>query len=205
VTSSPRGHASYSTRIARLLAGRLAGGDPHAIKVRDLPRKPLPHITEEFVGGIFTAPDHRSESQNAAVARSDEIIEEVLAADVIVIGSAMINFGISSTLKSWIDHLVRSGATFRKTDKGAEGLVRGKKVYIVRASGGAYSQGPMASFNFQDTYLKLILGFIGVTDIEVIAIEGINFGPEAAQEAVAAAEKRVSAVPPLQDVAASAA
>jgi FMN-dependent NADH-azoreductase len=205
VNSSPRGPASYSSRIARLLAERLAGDIPHAIKVRDLPRKPLPHISEEFVGGIYTASDHRSEPQKAAVARSDEIIEEVLAADVIVIASAMINFGISSTLKSWIDHLVRSGATFRITDKGAEGLVKGKKVYIVRASGGVYSQGPMASFNFQDTYLKLILGFIGITDIEVIAIEGINLGPEAAEKAVTAAEKRVSAVPPLQDVVASAA
>ena len=106
----------------------------------------------------------------------------------------MINFGIPSTLKSYIDHILRPGATFRYTDKGPEGLVRGKKVYLVLARGGIYSEGPMQALNFQDTYLKVALGFIGLTDIEVVIVEGVAFGADAAEKAVNAAMERVSAL-----------
>jgi len=119
---------------------------------------------------------------------------ELKAADIIIVAAGMINFGIPSTLKSYIDYILRPGATFRYTEKGPEGLVHGKKVYLVLARGGIYSEGPMKALNFRDTYLKVALGFIGLTDIEVINVEGVAFGADAAAKAVNAAMERVSAL-----------
>jgi FMN-dependent NADH-azoreductase len=205
VTSSPRGDASHSSRLARTLADQLASGDPRSpVLVRDLSREPLPHIGEDFVTALGTPPENRTPAQSAAVALSDRLIAELFAADVIVIGSAMINFGISSTLKTYIDYVLRSGATFRYTANGPEGLLKGKKAYIVQASGGIYSEGTMKAANFQDTYLKHVLGFIGVTEVEVIHIEGVAFGPEAAEKAVSAAAERVATVRPHVRAAAAA-
>jgi FMN-dependent NADH-azoreductase len=197
VTSSPRGEASHSSRIARTLADQLASGDPRSTVVaRDLFRAPLPHIGEDFVASLGTPPESRTPAQSAAAKLSDDLIAELFAADVIVIASAMINFGISSTLKTYIDYILRAGSTFRYSANGPEGLVKGKKAYIVQASGGIYSEGAMKPFNFQDTYLKHVLGFIGITDVEVVHIEGIAYGPEAAEKAVSAAAQRVAAVGP---------
>lgn len=197
VTSSPRGDASHSSRLARTLADKLASDDPRSsVHVRDLFREPLPHIGEDFVTALGTPPEKRTPAQSVAVALSDRLIAELFAADVIVIGSAMINFGISSTLKTYIDYVLRAGATFQYSANGPEGLLKGKKAYIVQASGGIYSEGAMKAANFQDTYLKHVLGFIGVTDVEVIHIEGIAYGPQAAEKAVSAAAERVATVRP---------
>jgi FMN-dependent NADH-azoreductase len=108
----------------------------------------------------------------------------------------MINFGIPSSLMAYIDYVVRPGVTFRYGNNGPEGLIKGKKAYLVVARGGNYSHGPMQAFNFQDTYLKTILGFIGITDVEVIAVEGIAFGPEVAEKAFSTALARVDAIAP---------
>jgi FMN-dependent NADH-azoreductase len=195
VTSSPRGDASHSTQIARRLVDRLASGDPKStVVVRDLFKDPLPHIGEDFVIGRDTPPEKRTAAQKIVIARSEELIGELFAADIIVIASGMVNFGVPSTLKTYIDHVVRAGITFRYTANGPEGLLKGKKAFLVHASGGIYSQGPAQAANFQDTYLKHVLGFIGITDVELITIEGVAYGPEAAQKAVAAATQRVSSV-----------
>jgi len=106
----------------------------------------------------------------------------------------MINFGIPSSLKAYIDYITRPGVAFKYTDKGPEGLINGKKVYLVLARGGVYGEGPMQQFNFQDTYLRAALTFMGVTDIEVITIEGVAFGPETADQAVSAALTKVSSI-----------
>jgi len=203
VTSSPRGDASHSTRIARSLADQLASGDAGSkVVVRDLFKEPLQHIGEDFVTALSTPAEQRTPAQAAAVALSDRLISELFAADVIVIASAMINFGVSSTLKTYIDHVLRAGATFRYAANGPEGLVKGKKAFIVQASGGVYSEGPATAANFQDTYLKHVLGFIGISDVEVIHIEGVAFGPEATEKALTAAAGKVSAVPPWEAKAA---
>jgi FMN-dependent NADH-azoreductase len=197
VTSSPRGAVSHSTQIARRLVDQLTSDDPKpTVVVRDLFKEPLPHIGEDFVSALGTPADQRTAAQKIAIARSDELIGEIFAADVIVIASGMVNFGVPSTLKTYIDYVLRAGATFRYTANGPEGLVKGKRAFIVHASGGIYSQGPAQAINFQDTYLKHVLGFIGVTDIEVISIEGIARGPETAQKAVTAAAQQVSNVRP---------
>jgi FMN-dependent NADH-azoreductase len=197
VTSSPRGAASHSTRIAQSLADKLVAGDPDAeIITRDLSKETLPHIGEDFVAGLFAPSDRLTAAQSAAIALSDRLIAEWFAADVIVLASSMINFGVSSTLKTYIDYLVRKGVTFSYTEKGPEGLVKGKKAFIVQASGGIYSEGPMKAIDFQEPYLKHILGFIGITDVEIIHIEGVAMGAEATEKALTAAAAKVSAIRP---------
>lgn len=197
ITSSPRGGASHSTQIARKLADQLASGNPRSsVTVRELARQPLPHIGEDFVTALGTPPEQRTQAQSTAIALSDQLVTELFAADVVVIASSMINFGVSSTLKTYIDYLLRGGVTFRYTAKGPEGLVTGKKAYIVQASGGVYSDGPAKAANFQDTYLRHVLEFIGITDIETIHIEGVALGPEATEKALTSAAGRVSAVRP---------
>jgi len=192
VTSSPRGPMSYSTKVARSLADELAAGHPGArVVARDLASEPLPHIGADFVSGLWAPAESRTAAQKAAIALSDEIIAEVFAADVIVIASAMINFGLSSTLKTWFDYLLRAGATFKYGEKGPEGLVTGKKAYIIEARGGVYSEGPMQAADFQEPYLKRLLGFIGITDVEALAVEGVAFGPEVAEKAFVAALAKV--------------
>jgi len=196
VLSSPRGGASYSTRVAQALVEKLQGENPGAkVVVRDLVKAPLPHIGEDFVAGVFTPEESRNEAQRAEVARSDAIVDELFAADTIVIASAMINFAPTSTLKSWFDHLARAGKTFRYSAEGVqEGLVKGKKVYLVEARGGVYSDGPHKAFDFQDPYIRHMLGFFGITDVEVVPVEGTIFGPEAAEKAFSGALARVSEV-----------
>jgi len=193
VKSSPRGEASHSSHVADDLVAKLAGSHPGAtVKVRDLVHDPLPYVGEGFVHALHTSPADRKPEDEAALAQSDRIIAEVQEADTIVIASGMINFGTPAPLKSWIDHLVRSGQTFRYSEEGIEGLVKGKKVYLVLAYGGVYSDGPMKALDFQGPYLRSVLGFIGLTDVEEIVVEGAAMGAEVVEKALHAAEERVS-------------
>lgn len=193
ITSSPRVE-SYSTRVGRGLAEKLASRPGSSLTVRDLTRHPLPHIDDSFALARNTPTDFLSSTQRETLATSDELLVELFAADTLVIAAGMINFGIPSSLKAYIDLIVRPGISFRYGEKGPEGLIKGKKAYLVVARGGVYTQGPMQAYNFQDTYLKAALGFIGITDVEVIAVEGVAFGPEATEKAVGAALARVEAI-----------
>jgi len=195
VTSSPRGAASLSTKVATALVDRLQAQSPGASVVRrDLAAQPLPHIGEAFLAAQALPAESRSPAQQAALALSDTLVQELFAADTIVIASAMINFGLASTLKSWFDYLLRAGVTFRYGETGPQGLVTGKTVYLVEARGGVYSDGPYKPFDFQEPYLRHLLGFIGLTEIETIAVEGVAYGPDAAEKAVAGALDRVATI-----------
>jgi FMN-dependent NADH-azoreductase len=197
ITSSPRAE-SYSSKVAHLLAEKLAARTPDSrVVVRDLAREPLPHIDDSFAAARNLPPERLTPGQRAALRLSDSLLEELFAADTIIIAAAMINFGIPSNLKAYVDYILRPGVTFKYTDKGPEGLVKGKKVYLVLARGGVYTQGPMEQFNFQDPYLRASLGFIGLNAIELITVEGVAFGPEAAAKAVSAALARVDALAAL--------
>jgi FMN-dependent NADH-azoreductase len=193
ITSSPRAD-SHSTRVARKLAEKLSSRHGARLAVRDLKGDPLPHIDDAFALARNTPPDHLTSAQKSTLSLSDELVAELFAADIVIIAAAMVNFGIPSSLKAYIDHVVRPGVTFRYGKQGPEGLIKGKKAYFVVARGGVYADEPMRSLNFQDTYLKAVLGFIGITDIEVIAIEGIAFGPDVADKAVNAALAKVDAI-----------
>jgi FMN-dependent NADH-azoreductase len=189
IISSPRSN-SYSARLGRQIVEKLQAAHPGStVLERDLTVHPLPHLEEVFVKGIFTPAEARTPEQQTAVGHSDEVIEQVLAADVLVIGSPMYNFSISSSLKAWLDHVVRAGVTFSYGPNGPQGLLTGKKVYLALASGGVYSgTSPMAAYDFMAPYLKPVLGFIGLTDVEVVRVEGTSIPdlePTALAKAVA--------------------
>lgn len=132
----------------------------------------IPHLDAAWTNATFTPPEARSDADNAALALSDEIVAEVQAADLIVISAAVYNFSIPSTLKAWIDHLARVGVTFKYGEDGAPiGLLTGKRVVIVTASGGTRANSPQ---DFTTPYLKFVLGFLGMTDIEVIAANSLD-------------------------------
>lgn len=146
---------------------------------RDIGRNPPPHLDEVTIAAFYTPEEQRSPAQQQAVALSDQLIDELQAADAVVIGSPMHNFGVSSSLKTWIDHVARVGRTFHYTDQGPVGLLSGKQVYVVTARGGSYGDGsPAAAMNHQDAYLKTVLGFIGLSDVEFIHAEGVASGKQ---------------------------
>jgi FMN-dependent NADH-azoreductase len=189
---------SVSAQVAQELIDQLLLGDPSlTVTVRDLARPPLPHIGEDFVSSLALPQEARSDRQRDAIALSDTLIGELLAADVVVIASSMINFGVTSTLKSWVDHIVRAGLTFQPGGHGTIGLVKDKTVYLVEASGFVYSEGPQRTNDFQETYLKMILAFIGLTEVDAIRVEGLAYGPDAAERAVSSALAKVRSFAPV--------
>ena len=195
ITSSPRGNASHSTRVATEFANKLLAADPsNTLVVRDLVANPLPHIDADYASGIYTPVEARTQRQAEVVGVSDAVVDELFAADTIILATGFINFNISSTLKSWVDHIARSGKTFAYGENGPKGLVTGKKVYIVLASGGIYSEGAAVQMDHAIPYLRSVLGFVGMTDVDVIRIEGVGMGPDAVTAALAQATAKVDAV-----------
>lgn len=175
IISSPRGEASFSIKLGNAIVEKLKEKYPDStVKESNLVAMQFPHLEEAHLTSFFTPPENRTEGNLEAVKHSDEAIKELMDADVIVLGAPMYNFTIHSSLKAWLDHVVRAGITFRYDANGAEGLVKNKKVYIAETSGGVYSEGPMQSYDFAAPYLKTILGHIGMTDVTVFRIEGTN-------------------------------
>ena len=174
IISSPRKGASASIQLADGIIEKLQAAHPGStVTTHDLATHPFPHLEESTLQSFFTPAEGRSPEQAAAVKNSDDAIQEIMDADVIVIGAPLYNFGIPSTLKAWVDHIARAGITFRYGANGPEGLVKGKKVYVALASGGIYSEGQMASYDFVAPYLKAIMGFLGMTDVTVVRAEGM--------------------------------
>jgi len=173
VISSPRNGASYSIQLGNAIIDKIKATHPGStIKERNLVKNQFPHLEEAHLTSFFTPPEKRTPANIEAVRHSDEAIREIMEADILVIGAPLYNFNIHSSLKAWFDHIVRTGITFSYSDKGPEGLVKGKKVYVAMASGGIYSEGPMQPHDFVAPYLKWMLGFIGMTDVTVLRIEG---------------------------------
>jgi len=173
IISSPRNGASFSIQLGNAIIEKIQAAHPGStVKEFNLVARQFPHLEEAHLASFFTPPESRTPENQEAVRHSDEAIREILDADILVIGVPLYNFGIPSSLKAWLDHIVRSGVTFRYDANGPEGLVKGKKVYIATASGGVYSEGPMQSYDYALPYLKHILGFIGLSDISVQRIEG---------------------------------
>ena len=188
LTSSLFGEESKSARVAGEFVSAWKAANPAARVInRDLATT-VPHLTGEHLGAWMTAPADRSERQLAIARESDPLIEEVEAADEIVIAAPMYNFSIPSTLKAWLDHITRAGRTFRYTEKGPEGLLKNKKVFVVTARGGVYTgDSPAKAYDFQEPYLRAILGLNGLTDVTFIHVEGQKMGPDAAAAALARA------------------
>jgi FMN-dependent NADH-azoreductase len=151
---------------------------------RDLGREPVPHLDGERFGAFMSKPDERTPEQQAVVDYSDALIAELKAADVIVFGMPMYNFGVPSQLKAYFDHVARAGHTFRYTASGPEGLLTGKKAYVFSARGGFYTGTPRDT---QTSYVRDFLALLGIRDVEFVYAEGLAVSEEAKQAALAKA------------------
>ena len=189
INSSARREASHSTRLATRLVQRLRETDPGlTLTVRDFNEVPHPVLDEAALGALFTPVDQRTPEQAARVALDDALIAELQAADVIVLGVPMYNFGVPAPLKNWIDAISRTGVTFRYTENGPEGLLKGKKVYVALARGGKYRNTPSDT---QVPYLKTVFTFLGLTDVQFVYAEGLAMGPEAEQKGLSSAYEQI--------------
>jgi FMN-dependent NADH-azoreductase len=185
VNSSARREGSHSTRLADRIVARLRDANPEAaLTVRDLTVTPHPVMDEAALGALFTPAAQRTGEQSARVALDDALIGEIAAADVVVLGVPMYNFGVPAQLKNWIDAISRAGVTFRYSANGPEGLLKGKKVYVALARGGKYRNTPADS---QVPYLSTVLAFLGMTDVYFVYAEGLAMGAAAEREALASA------------------
>ena len=192
INSSARSTGSESTRLADAIVARLVAATPGAgVTRRDLAGAPHPLLDEATLQALFTPAEQRTAEQAARVALDDALIAQVQAADAIVIGSPMYNFGITVQLKSWFDAIARANVTFKYTATGPLGLLTGKKVYVAAARGGMHRDG---ASDGQVPYLKTILGFLGMTDVQVVYAEGMGMGPEAVARAQAQAKAEINAV-----------
>jgi len=191
INASARREGANSTRIANSIVARLQSTHPGAkVTLRDLSVTPHPVLDEAALDALFSPAEKRTTEQSARVALDDALIAEVQAADVIVLGVPMYNFGVPVQLKNWIDAIARNGVTFRYTEQGPEGLLKGRKVYVGLARGGRYRNTETDS---QVPFLKSVLGFLGMTEVHFIYAEGLNMGPEAAQQGFAEAETDIAA------------
>jgi FMN-dependent NADH-azoreductase len=192
INSSARSTGSESTRLADAIVAKLAAANPGAsVERRDLAANPHPVIDEPTLQALFTPADQRTPEQAARVALDDALIAQVQAADVIVIGAPMYNFGITVQLKSWFDAIARAGVTFKYGPTGPVGLLTGKKVYVAVSRGGLHRDAPSDT---QLPHVKMFLNFVGLTDVQVVYSEGLGMGPEAVAKAQAEADAQVNAV-----------
>lgn len=190
--SSIFGDGGQSSVLAGEFVARRLAADPAAsVKVRDLAKNPIPHIDGERFRAFGTADDKRDASQRQIVEFSDALVDELRWADLVVIGLPMYNFGIPSTLKAYFDHIARAGQTFRYTDKGAVGLLTGKRAVVFATRGGLYVGTPLDT---QTAYLRAFLGFIGIDDVEFVYAEGLALGDASRQVSLARARIAMEAL-----------
>ena len=182
IDSSILGDASISRQLSQAIVEQLQQkhGDAAELEYLDLAAQPIPHLTAEILMG--------QNPEQAAL--SEQILQQYLQADILVVGAAMYNFGLPSTLKAWIDRISVAGRTFKYTENGPVGLAGEKKVYIASSRGGVY--GEQSPVDFQEAFLKTVFNFTGVTDVQVIRAEGVNMGDAAKQQAIEAAMAQVN-------------
>ena len=191
INASARRDGANSTRVADQITARLQAANPGAtLTLRDLAVTPHPLLDEAALGALFTPPEQRTPEQAARVALDDALIAEIQAADVVVLGAPMYNFGITAQLKNWIDAIARARVTFRYTADGVEGLLKGKQVIVVLTRGGIHRDTPNDS---QVPYLQSVLGFLGMSDVRFIYAEGLAMGPDAEAQGLAQAREQIAA------------
>lgn len=175
---SPRGSYSISRQLsdAAVQAWKERNPDGRVIE-RDLAKTPLTFVDLDWIAGAFASPEHHKENHKKALALSNELISELVEADEIILATPMYNFAVPAALKAWVDHVVRAGKTFRYTAAGrAEGLLTGKnkKVLAIIASGGSYKEAGLTALDHEAPYLRLIFGFMGITDVQFIQAGGTS-------------------------------
>jgi FMN-dependent NADH-azoreductase len=173
--SSIQGEASNSIRLSNNIVEKIKdkypGSTVDELNVVDME---IPHLNAAVLRTFFIPEDQLTDADKESKRLSDDLVKQLFAADIIVIGAPLINFSIHSSLKSWIDHITRAGITFGYGENGPIGLVTGKKVYVAMSSGGIYSEGPGKANDFVAPYLKAFLGLLGMTDLTVVRAEGLK-------------------------------
>ncbi|QZY93201.1 FMN-dependent NADH-azoreductase [Pantoea dispersa] len=181
---------SQSNQLADFYADEArAKGDE--VTVRDLAAQPIPVLDGELVGALRPSDAPLSPRQQDALALSDELIAELQAHDTVVIAAPMYNFNIPTQLKNYFDLIARAGVTFRYTEAGPEGLMKGKRAVILSSRGGIHKDTPT---DLLTPYVKLFLGFIGITDVDFVFAEGIAYGPEVATKAASDAKDAIKQI-----------
>ena len=190
IKSSVFGDNGNSSALVNTKVEQLKAANPGAtVVVRDLSAQPIPHLDGERVGAFFTPAEERTAEQQQGDDFSLTLIEELKAADHVVLGLPMYNFGIPSQLKSWIDHVARAGITFRYTENGPQGLLDDKPVTVLAARGGLYAG---TDNDTVTPYIKLFFGFVGITSVELVYAEGLNMGDEAKENAMKEAKSVIA-------------
>ena len=192
IESSARQQDSISRQLTQQFISQWQAAHPaDQITVRDVALNPVPHLDANLLGGWMKPADQRNESEQVSLDRSDELTNELLAADVLVMAAPMYNFAIPSTLKAWLDHVLRAGVTFKYTETGPQGLLSGKRAYVLTARGGIYAG---STADHQEPYLRQVMGFIGIHDVTFIHAEGMNLGGDFQEKGLNQANARLSQV-----------
>jgi len=188
LNTSLNGAQGNSTKLSQAFIGKLSEQQEIKLVQRDLTTMQLPHLSGEEMQAWMTEDEERTAEQHKLASVSDELVNEVKAADALVIGMPMYNFGIPSVFKAWLDRIARAGLTFRYTENGPVGLLENKKVYVLAARGGFYAG---TDKDTQTQYLKNVFAFIGLTDVEFIYAEGFAMGEELADKAWSGANEKI--------------
>ena len=192
IESSARQQGSFSRQLTQQFISQWQAAHPtDQVTVRDLALHPVPHLDANLLGGWMKPEAQRSADEHASLKRSDELTDELLAADVLVLAAPMYNFAIPSTLKAWLDHVLRAGVTFKYTETGPQGLLTGKKAYVLTARGGLYAG---STSDHQEPYLRQVMAFIGIHDLTFIHAEGMNLGGDFQEKGLNQAKARLSAI-----------
>ena len=196
IDSSPLGTRSVSRELTRRAVDLWRDSHPGTeVEYLDLAADAPPHLDADSLGfrlGLDT--DALTPAQKRENARTERLLAQFLAADVVVVGAPMYNFSIPSQLKAWIDRVAQAGRTFKYTEHGPVGLAAGKTVIVVSSRGGAYSADPTLAFlDHQESYLKAVFGFFGITDVRFVRAEGVAMGEAAKAQALAAAHGDIRA------------
>ena len=192
IESSARQQGSFSRQLTQQFISQWQAAHPtDQVTVRDLALHPVPHLDANLLGGWMKPEAQRSADEHASLKRSDELTDELLAADVLVLAAPMYNFAIPSTLKAWLDHVLRAGVTFKYTETGPQGLLTGKKAYVLTARGGLYAG---STSDHQEPYLRQVMAFVGIHDVTFIHAEGMNLGGDSQEKGLNQAKARLSAI-----------
>ena len=192
LTSSALGAASVSNQLVQDAITQLVLQDLQLrVFTRDLGGKPIPHLTIDSANALRGA-EPANAAQAVARSQSDELIAELKAAETLVIGAPMYNFGIASTLKTWFDYVLRAGITFKYSESGPVGLLEGKRAIVIETRGGLYSEGPAQVMDSQEPHLRNLLSFMGITNVKFFRAEKLAFGPEAREQAIDAARAQLT-------------
>lgn len=192
IESSARQQDSISRQLTQQFISQWQAAHPaDRITVRDVALNPVPHLDANLLGGWMKPSEQRNDDEQISLDRSNELTDELLAADVLVLAAPMYNFAIPSTLKAWLDHVLRAGVTFKYTPTGPQGLLTGKRAIVLTARGGIHTG---ASSDHQEPYLRQVMGFIGTHEVAFIHAEGVNLSGDFQEKGINHAKAQLAQV-----------